>query len=113
MADHPRAHGTQRGSAYREITMLASLWRRFRPRRRADLHFVLYTRKNCHLCDAAHAQLDSMRSRHGFTLETIDVDSSAELASLYGTCVPVVTVNGAVRFRGAVNPVLLQRILNA
>jgi len=80
---------------------------------RTDLHLVMYTRQGCHLCETAWQVLEQSRRQHGFTLEAIDVDTSAELVGAYGNCVPVVTVNGKLRFRGAVNPVLLQRILDA
>jgi hypothetical protein len=43
----------------------------------------------------------------------VDVDTDPELAAQYGTEVPVIAVNGKVRFRGAVNPVLLKRLLDA
>lgn len=90
------------------VSWLLSWW----PRRRLDhLHFVLYTRRGCHLCEAAWGQLRRARRRYGFRLEAVDVDRDPELAARYGTCVPVVTVNGRVRFRGAVNPVLLRRRL--
>jgi hypothetical protein len=46
-------------------------------------------------------------------LDVVDVDSDAELAARYGDQVPVVVVNGKVRFRGAVNPVLLARLFRA
>ncbi len=81
--------------------------------RRTDLSVVLYTRRGCHLCDGAWQVLQQARRRHGFTLAAIDVDSSEELRARHGNSVPVVTVNGRLRFRGAVNPVLLQRILDA
>jgi glutaredoxin len=71
----------------------------------------LYTRRGCHLCDEAWEKLERARERHGFALEAIDVDSDAELAAKYGMEVPVVTVNGTVRFRGGVNAVLLERLL--
>jgi len=86
-------------------------WLRGRPARRDDLHFVLYTRTGCHLCDVARATLDDARRRHGFPLEVVDIDAVPELVERYGTCVPVVTVNGRLRFRGAVNKVLLARLL--
>jgi glutaredoxin len=85
---------------------------RRRPPRRTDLTFVLYTRRGCHLCEVAWQTLQQARRRYGFTLESVDVDSAEELTIRYGTCVPVVTVNGRLRFRGAVNPVLLQRLLD-
>jgi glutaredoxin len=73
----------------------------------------MYTRQGCHLCDAAWQRLEKARRRYGFALAVRDVDADPALAERYGSCVPVVTVNGKVRFRGAVNPVLLERLLRA
>jgi hypothetical protein len=57
--------------------------------------------------------LQAARQRHRFQLEVVDIDSDAALVSAYGEQVPVVTVNGRVRFRGRVNPSLLERLLRA
>lgn len=83
----------------------------FRRPKRGSLHFVVYTRKGCHLCDEAWVILEKERDRHGFILEAVDVDSSPELVEQYGECVPVVVVDGKVRFRGRLNRVLLKRLL--
>jgi glutaredoxin len=83
-----------------------------RPRPRPDLQFTLFTRQGCHLCDDAEAILTKARERHGFAMDTKNVDTSPEWVAAYGECVPVVLVNGKVRFRGQVNAVLLQRILD-
>jgi glutaredoxin len=77
------------------------------------LQIVIYTRQGCHLCDDAYQRLELYRQRYGFTVETVDVDSDPQLQASYGEHVPVVTVNGKVRFRGCVNPVLLKRLLQA
>jgi hypothetical protein len=53
------------------------------------------------------------QKRCGFTLTAVDVDTDPELADRYGECVPVVVVDGRVRFRGVVKPVLLRRLLRA
>jgi glutaredoxin len=71
----------------------------------------MYTRAGCHLCDEARAQLENAQKEHGFALELVDVDSDPELREAHGDCVPVVLVDGKVRFRGRVNPVLLRRLL--
>ncbi len=92
---------------------LSCWWRRRRGLAGERLHFVLYTRQGCHLCERAKQQLEVARRRHGFVLEEVDVDHEPELAEQYGNLVPVVTVNGKVRFRGAVNPVLLDRLFQA
>jgi glutaredoxin len=74
---------------------------------------VLYTRQGCHLCEQAWEVLQKARQRFGFRLKVVDVDGEADLAARHGDCVPVVTVNGKVRFRGAVNPAWLTRLLRA
>ena len=73
----------------------------------------MYTRQGCHLCEQAWRQLRQAQRRYGFTLTTVNVDTDAELEDRYGLQVPVVTVNRRVRFRGGVNAVLLERLLQA
>lgn len=74
---------------------------------------ILYTRSGCHLCEDALAVLRRAEERFGFTLREIDIAGNAELESAYGEWIPVVTVDGLVRFRGCVNEVLLTRLLRA
>ncbi len=93
--------------------MFLSWWKRKRIKQLGHLRFVLYTRRGCHLCEVAEEQLRRARRRHGFALDTVDIDRDAELTARYGVQVPVVAVNGKVRFRGRVNPVLLERLLHA
>ncbi len=38
--------------------------------------------------------------KHGFTLTAVDVDADPALAEQYGECVPVVAIDGKVRFPG-------------
>jgi hypothetical protein len=71
----------------------------------------MYTRKGCHLCDEAWQQLEEKQRRYHFKLEKKDVDTDPNLIALYGQWVPVVLVNGKLRFRGRVSPVLLERLL--
>jgi glutaredoxin len=79
----------------------------------AQLRCVVYTRQGCHLCTDAWNLLHARQQRYRFTLETVDVDTDPDLRARYGDWVPVVAVNGKVRFKGCVNPVLLQRLLDA
>jgi glutaredoxin len=93
---------------------LLQFWRWLQRKRLRDLRHVqvvMYTRQGCHLCEDAWKLLREAQQRFGFTLDSSDVDSDAELASLHGDSVPVVTVNGKVRFKGRVSPVLLTRLL--
>jgi glutaredoxin len=72
---------------------------------------VLYHRAGCHLCDSARDLLRAAQERYGFTLEVVDVDEDPALVALYSEQVPVVSVDGKVRFRGIVNPALFKRLL--
>jgi glutaredoxin len=83
------------------------------PRRLRDWKILLYTREGCHLCETAWALLADAQRRHGFALATVDVDADPALAAEHGPHVPVVAVNGKVRFRGVVNAVLLRRLFEA
>lgn len=90
------------------LTWLKSLWPR-KPAPHRDV--VMYTRRGCHLCEEAWELLERAQRRHGFALRQVDVDGDPELVRQYDTCVPVVVIDGRVRFRGTVNRVLLERLL--
>lgn len=71
-----------------------------------------YTRRECPLCDHVLEVLE----RHRSVLpepELIDIDNDPELQQRYGDSVPVVELDGQVRFRGEVQPELLQRLIDA
>ncbi len=86
-------------------------WLRLAPKPRPDLHILVFTRAACPLCDEAWELLKRLQRRYGFALELKDIDESADLVREYGEWIPVVTINGQVRFRGCVSEVLLRRIL--
>jgi glutaredoxin len=67
------------------------------PARKARVR--IYTRRGCHLCDEAKAEIARAGCPHLFDLEEIDIDSDPRLASLYGYDIPVVTIDGAHAFR--------------
>ena len=69
---------------------------------------VLYTRQDCHLCEEARQILE----RNGFLVESIDIDRDETLREQFDLCVPVVEIDGRVRFRGRVNEVLLRRLVD-
>ncbi|MCI0333240.1 MAG: glutaredoxin family protein [Planctomycetes bacterium] len=68
---------------------------------------VLYTRNGCHLCDNAEQVL----LQHGLQPTLVDIDADPALKTRFDACVPVVEIDGRVRFRGRVDAVLLRRIL--
>jgi glutaredoxin len=88
---------------------MCRFWRR--AGRQSEQRIVLYTRVGCHLCEDAWTLLCQLRDRHGFVLEVVDIDTEEPLRRLHGEQVPVVLVNGRVRFWGRINRVLVERLL--
>ena len=74
---------------------------------------VLYTRAGCHLCDAAKRLLEKYSESSGLTVTEVDIDRDPAIKAQFDLCVPVVEINGKVRFRGTVNEVLLRRQFEA
>ncbi len=64
---------------------------------------TLYTRRGCHLCEAAAGVLERARGRAKFALETIDIDGDPRLRALYDEEVPVVAIDARPVFRHAVD----------
>lgn len=79
----------------------------------SHLEVTVYTRAQCCCCHKAEELLREYQDRHRFKLHTVDIDTDPALVAAYGTEVPVVAVGGKVRFKGAVNPVLFERLLVA
>jgi glutaredoxin len=71
------------------------------------LKVVLYTREGCHLCEEAQEVL----SEFGISPMLVDIDHDPELRARFDNCVPVVEIDGQIRFRGRVEPTLLRRII--
>jgi glutaredoxin len=92
-------------------SLLTHLFRR--PPRAEHLTFTVYTRAQCCCCHKAIDVLKDAQHRFGFTIEEVDVDGDPNLVARFDTEVPVVALNGKVRFRGVVNPALLDRLLLA
>lgn len=82
-------------------------WKPDRPGRRFE-RMILYTRSGCHLCDQAKDTLLSY-ARWLPPLEEVDIETDPVLLERFDTCIPVVEIDGRVRFRGIVNEVLLRR----
>jgi len=56
------------------------------------LNIILYSRQDCHLCEQAKADLESLQPRYPHQLTVIDVDSVPELRKAFGSDVPVVEI---------------------
>ena len=71
---------------------------------------TLYTRCECHLCDEAKQLLMAYVSFLP-PIDEIDIDENPEFREKFTTCVPVVEIDGKVRFRGRINESLLRRLI--
>lgn len=60
---------------------------------------TLYTRAGCHLCDEAKREIAEARKAAAFEYEELDIDSDAQLASLYSEQVPVIAIDGRKAFK--------------
>lgn len=58
------------------------------------IDFVLYGRKDCHLCDEMKQDVERVSAGFPVSLTIIDVDSDSDLARLYGDEIPVLMLNG-------------------
>jgi uncharacterized membrane protein len=56
------------------------------------IEVTLYSRKDCHLCDLAQAQLEELQIKVPHHLIVIDVDNDPKLRNMYGFNVPVVLI---------------------
>ncbi|MBX7165670.1 MAG: glutaredoxin family protein [Pirellulales bacterium] len=68
---------------------------------------LILTRASCGLCEEAAELFLSL----GLEPRRVDIDTDPVLRARYTDCVPVVFVDGRLRFRGRVDPRLLSRLL--
>ena len=85
-------------------SLLTRLWRR--SPRAEHLTFTVYTRAQCCCCHKALDVLKDAQQQFGFAIEEVDIDGDPNLVAQFDTEVPVVALNGKVRFRGVVKPAL-------
>ena len=60
---------------------------------------LLYTRKECCLCEEMKSILRQVAMRVPFSIEEIDVDTSPGLQEKHGNEVPVLFINGRKAFK--------------
>ena len=73
---------------------------------------VLYTRPGCSLCYEALQLLQQHRASFS-EVQVVDITGNESLEKEHGEWIPVVSVEGRVRFRGCVDPWLLRRMFEA
>ena len=60
---------------------------------------IVYSRKQCHLCDEVKDKLARLESKGLFRWREIDIDGDPELQRLYNEEVPVVFIDGRKAFK--------------
>lgn len=72
---------------------------------------MLYSRRECHLCDVAKDEIENLRRRLAFDVEVRDVDQEASWLKAYGDEVPVGFVGARKVFKYRVDGDKLERAL--
>ena len=71
-------------------------------------HVTLYTRAGCCPCTDAKQVIAAVRREVDFDYVEVDIDSDADLVRLYGSEVPVITINRrkSFKYRVGINELL-------
>jgi glutaredoxin len=75
-------------------------------------HITVYTREQCHLCEVAVQEVESIAAESGSTWSTVDVDADPDDRAEYGDRVPVILVDGIEHGYYRVEPERLRRALS-
>lgn len=71
---------------------------------------IVYSRKDCMLCEEAMELLLQYRRWLPIPSE-VDIDTDTELQTRFNESIPVVEIDGRIRFQGTVNEILLRRLI--
>jgi glutaredoxin len=72
---------------------------------------VIYSRRQCHLCDVVKDTVEELRRRLAFDVEVRDVDEDADWLDAYGDEVPVGFIGERKVFKYRVDVDQLERAL--
>ena len=72
---------------------------------------TIYSRHNCHLCEAAEATLTQLKEELAFEIAITYIDGDATLEKLYGHEVPVIHIDGEHHDFFKVDPVRFRSCL--
>lgn len=100
---HPRLTGSP-AAAPKKPSLIERLLRRPAP-----LDVLVAKTRACPLCDEALRILRDHARRLRLSIRVSDITDDGELMGTYGDRVPVVFLEGRLRFFGRVDPVLLRR----
>jgi glutaredoxin len=64
---------------------------------------VVYSRRECHLCDVVKETLTLAHGKAAFVWREVDIDSDSQLSQQYNHEVPVVFIDGRKAFKYRMN----------
>ena len=62
------------------------------------MEFILFSRSNCHLCEAMEDELSPFIENHNIIVKRQYIDNEPALEQRYGTKVPVLTLHDEILF---------------
>jgi Glutaredoxin-like domain (DUF836) len=68
------------------------------------MHFLLYSRPGCGLCEEMLHELAALPSAKGVAIEVIDVDLHPEMRARYGHKIPVLMFGAELLCHGRLEP---------
>ena len=75
------------------------------------VELVLYTRKDCGLCDEMLAQLEPLLHTHQASITVVDIAGDAGLMDRFGVRIPVLLCHGEIVCEGRLDPDLIVQSL--
>jgi glutaredoxin len=74
-----------------------------------SVEVVIYTGRDCHLCEVAKTELEAHRERLGLDIRSIEITGDPDLESAFRDQIPVVFIAGRKAFKFRVDPSDLER----
>ena len=75
------------------------------------MHFTVYSRVGCHLCDDMVDGLSAMTAGHDVRIAVVDIDADPELRRRYGLRIPVLVADGEEVCSGRLVPERIRALL--
>lgn len=76
-------------------------------------HFIVYSRRGCHLCDELIEALETLTAGHDADIEIRDVDADSLACARYGSRIPVLLLDGEVLCEGRLDHAAVNEALRA
>ncbi len=76
-------------------------------------HLLMYSKRNCPLCDKARAVIRTLQRRHVLSLEEIDILDDPALFERYKYEIPVIVVDGDTTVKAPITEEALRRAIES